>query len=116
VNWTAAAVESLAPDPASVIAARKLARPAPWSETGRDERAVWLRLGVNAGPVQHRRIHSRLDPCLVPHAMTTGVLLRLGDETFLNPLEVGLATWRMFAQLATKFLRVVSGLHHVGRR
>src|SRR4051812_15248283 len=41
MEWTAATVEALAPDAASVTAARKLARPAPWSELGRDERAVW---------------------------------------------------------------------------
>ena len=41
MEWTTETVEGLAPDPASITAARKLARPAPWSETGRDERAVW---------------------------------------------------------------------------
>src|SRR3954471_8199181 len=41
MRWTAATVEGLAPDAASVVAARKLARPAPWSDVGHDERAVW---------------------------------------------------------------------------
>ena len=34
-------VEALAPDAASLTAARKLARPAPWSELGRSDTAVW---------------------------------------------------------------------------
>ena len=37
MEWTAETVEGLAPDAASVTAARKLAHPGPWSETGRDE-------------------------------------------------------------------------------
>ncbi len=41
MEWTTETVEGLAPDPASITAARKLARPAPWSETGRNDRAVW---------------------------------------------------------------------------
>src|SRR4051794_34949251 len=53
VEWTAEAVEGLAPDAASVTAARKLARPAPWSKTGYDERAVWgLCKGSGARPYQ----------------------------------------------------------------
>ena len=40
-----------APDAASLTAARKLARPAPWSETGRDERA-------RVGAVQGQRVAS----------------------------------------------------------
>ena len=44
-------VEALAPDAASLTAARKLARPAPWSEFGRDERARWgLCKGSGAKP------------------------------------------------------------------
>ena len=41
MDWSAETVEGLAPDAASVTAARKLARPGPWSATGHDERAVW---------------------------------------------------------------------------
>ena len=53
MEWTAETVEGLAPDAASVTAARKLARPAPWSETGYDERAVWgLCKGSGARPYQ----------------------------------------------------------------
>ncbi len=52
-TWTAASVEALAPDAASVVAARRLARPGPWSETGRDGRAVWgLCKGSGARPYQ----------------------------------------------------------------
>jgi hypothetical protein len=53
VEWTVATVEALAPDGASVAAARKLARPAPWSETGFDDRAVWgLCRGSGARPYE----------------------------------------------------------------
>ena len=53
MEWTAATVEGLAPDAASVTAARKLARPAPWSEVGQDEQAVWgLCKGSGAKPYQ----------------------------------------------------------------
>src|SRR4051812_9307470 len=53
MDWTAATVEGLAPDRGSVAGARRLARPGPWSETGRDERAVWgLCTGSGARPYQ----------------------------------------------------------------
>src|SRR3712207_7664915 len=39
--WTAERVLGLAPDAGSTSAARKLASPGPWSETGHAERAVW---------------------------------------------------------------------------
>ena len=53
VEWTAETVEGLAPDAASVAAARKLARPGPWTDTGSDERAVWgLCKGSGARPYQ----------------------------------------------------------------
>ncbi|HEY6892487.1 MAG TPA: SWIM zinc finger family protein, partial [Solirubrobacter sp.] len=51
--WSAETVEGLAPDPASVAAARKLARSGPWSSVGYDERAVWgLCKGSGARPYQ----------------------------------------------------------------
>jgi len=53
MEWSAETVEGLAPDAASVTAARKLARPGPWSETGFDERALWgLCKGSGARPYQ----------------------------------------------------------------
>ena len=53
MQWSAATIEGLAPDAASVSAARKLARPGPWSETGHDERVVWgLCKGSGARPYQ----------------------------------------------------------------
>src|SRR4051794_40559642 len=53
MRWTADTVQGLAPDAASVAAARKLARPGPWSATGHDERAVWgLCRGSGARPYQ----------------------------------------------------------------
>jgi len=53
VEWTTETVEALAPDAASVAAARKLARPAPWSSSGHDERMVWgLCKGSGARPYE----------------------------------------------------------------
>jgi hypothetical protein len=65
----AATVESLAPDAASVVAARKLLRPALWSATGRDARAVWGRcrdynVAVDLdGPAYTCSCPSRKVPC-----------------------------------------------------
>lgn len=84
--WTTATVESLAPDPRSLVAARKLARPGPWSETGRDERAVWglcqgsgktpYQVQVDlTGPVYACSCPSRKVPC--KHALA--LLLLLAD-------------------------------------
>ena len=88
VEWTAETVEALAPDAASVTAARKLARPAPWSETGRDERAVWglckgsgstpyQVAGRPTGPAYKCSCPSRKVPC--KHALAL-LLLRAGGE------------------------------------
>nr|WP_284288187.1 hypothetical protein [Angustibacter aerolatus] len=40
-RWTPAAVERAAPDAASLAAARRLARPGPWSATGSTDTLVW---------------------------------------------------------------------------
>jgi hypothetical protein len=48
--WSVDAVESLAPDTASVRAGQKLASPAPWSGTGHDERVLW---GLCQGSGKH---------------------------------------------------------------
>ena len=88
VEWTAETVEGLAPDAASVAAARKLARPAPWSATGYDERAVWgLCKGSGARPYQTQvdlsgpawkcSCPSRKVPC--KHALAL-LLLRAGGQ------------------------------------
>jgi SWIM zinc finger len=44
LTWTSEQVASLAPDAASVSAARGLASPAMWSSTGHDDRALWGRI------------------------------------------------------------------------
>ena len=56
MEWSAETVEGLAPDAASVTAARKLARPAPWSETGlRRARGLGAVQGLAArGPTRRR--------------------------------------------------------------
>ena len=40
-RWTRGQVEEMAPDSKSVLAATKLARPGPWSDTGANEVLVW---------------------------------------------------------------------------
>ena len=40
-RWSLGAVEKLAPDPSSLAAARKLATPGPWSDTGSTDTLVW---------------------------------------------------------------------------
>jgi hypothetical protein len=40
-RWTAQQVAALAPDASSLAAARRLARPGPWSETGSTDTLVW---------------------------------------------------------------------------
>lgn len=47
-TWTSEQVTSLAPDDASVSAARDLAAPRLWSATGHDERALWGRVRTYA--------------------------------------------------------------------
>ena len=81
-------VEGLAPDAASVTAARKLARPGPWTATGYDERAVWgLCKGSGArpyqtqvdlsGPAYNCSCPSRKFPC--KHALALLLLRATGD-------------------------------------
>jgi hypothetical protein len=48
-RWTVRQVEELAPDARSVAAARKLARPGPWSETGSTDVFVWGRCQGGGG-------------------------------------------------------------------
>src|SRR3954463_15734824 len=40
-RWTAGQVAGLAPDASSLAAARRLARPGPWSDTGSTETLLW---------------------------------------------------------------------------
>jgi hypothetical protein len=96
VIFTAATVEQLAPDPASVVAARKLARPAPWSETGRDDRAVWglckgsgkhpYEVQVDTtGPAYDCSCPSRKVPC--KHALALLLLAAAGGVPVAEPPE-----------------------------
>ncbi len=88
MEWTTKTVEGLAPDPASITAARKLARPAPWSETGRDDHAVWglckgsgktpYQVQVDtSGPAYTCSCPSRKVPC--KHALALLLLVAGGD-------------------------------------
>ncbi len=101
MEWTAATVEGLAPDAASVAAARKLARPAPWTETGFDARAVWglcrgsgarpYEVAVDlAGPAFKCSCPSRKLPC--KHALAL-LLLRAGGEVAAGAAPERVEEW-----------------------
>src|SRR5690242_16467611 len=101
VDWSAETVEGLAPDAASVTAARKLARPGPWSSTGYDERALWgLCKGSGAKPYQTQvdvsgpafkcSCPSRKFPC--KHALAL-MLLRAGGEVAAGPAPEWVVEW-----------------------
>jgi hypothetical protein len=73
-RWTPAQVAGLAPDDASLVAARRLARPGPWSDTGSTETLVWgkcqgsgrtpYQVSVDlAGPAFRCSCPSRKHPC-----------------------------------------------------
>ncbi|HEX3623655.1 MAG TPA: hypothetical protein VHT97_15175, partial [Acidimicrobiales bacterium] len=69
-TWTSEQVASLAPDAASVAAAKGLATPGAWSATGHDDRAVWgtcrsydAAIALGAAPGFSCRCPSRKVPC-----------------------------------------------------
>jgi hypothetical protein len=101
VEWSAETVEGLAPDAASVTAARKLAKPGPWSGTGYDERAVWgLCRGSGSRPYQTAvdlsgpaftcSCPSRKFPC--KHALAL-LLLWAGGDVAAGPQPEWAAEW-----------------------
>lgn len=89
-RWSLAAVEKTASDAASLTAARKLAKPGPWSETGSTDALVWgkcqgsgrtpYQVSVDlAGPVFRCTCPSRKLPC--KHALALLLLwARSGGE------------------------------------
>src|SRR3954454_6582888 len=88
MEWTTGTVEGLAPDTASVTAARRLARPAPWSELGHDQRSLWglckgsgakpyqVQVDLQEGPAYKCSCPSRKFPC--KHALALLLLLATG--------------------------------------
>ena len=89
-RWNLAAVEKAAPDAASLAAARKLATPGPWSETGSTETLVWgkcqgsgktpyqVSIDLN-GPAYRCSCPSRKFPC--KHALALLLLWVRGNGT-----------------------------------
>jgi SWIM zinc finger len=89
-RWNLAAVEKTAPDAASLSAARKLAAPGPWSETGSTETLVWgkcqgsgktpyqVSIDLN-GPAYRCSCPSRKFPC--KHALALLLLWVRGNGT-----------------------------------
>jgi hypothetical protein len=95
-RWTLAAVEKAAPDASSLTAARKLAVPGPWSETGSSETLVWGRCQGSgrtpyqvsidlAGPAYRCSCPSRKFPC--KHALALLLLWVRSDGAVADVAE-----------------------------
>jgi hypothetical protein len=89
-RWSTKQVEGAAPDAASMAAARKLARPGPWSDTGVSERLLWgkcqgsgrtpYQVSVDlTGPAFRCSCPSRKFPC--KHALALLLLWAHGTDT-----------------------------------
>lgn len=87
-SWTRQAIEKAAPDPSSLAAARRLARPGPWSELGSTDTLVWgscqgsaktpYQVSVDlVGPAYRCSCPSRKFPC--KHALALLLLYVAGD-------------------------------------
>ena len=87
-RWTLAAVEKAAPDASSLAAARKLAIPGPWSDTGSTDHLVWgkcqgsgktpYQVSIDlTGPAFRCSCPSRKFPC--KHALALLMLWVRGD-------------------------------------
>lgn len=95
-RWDLAAVEKAAPDASSLAAARKLAKPGPWSETGSTESLVWgkcqgsgkvpYQVSIDlAGPAYRCSCPSRKFPC--KHALALLLLWVRGDGAVAEAAE-----------------------------
>lgn len=103
-RWTREQVEKLAPDASSVAAARKLARPGPWSDTGATDTLLWgkcqgsgrtpYQVSVDlTGPAAKCTCPSRKFPC--KHGLALLLLWVAGDG------DLGRATSSEAAQAAS---------------
>ena len=103
-RWTREQVEKLAPDASSVAAARKLARPGPWSDTGATDTLLWgkcqgsgrtpYQVSVDlTGPAVKCTCPSRKFPC--KHGLALLLLWVAGDG------DLGRATSSDAAQAAS---------------
>src|SRR4051794_18062633 len=92
-RWNLAAVEKAAPDAAALAAARKLAAPGPWSETGSTETLVWgkcqgsgktpYQVSIDlTGPAYRCTCPSRKFPC--KHALALLLLWVRGNGTIAD--------------------------------
>jgi hypothetical protein len=103
-RWSLGAVERLAPDAASLAAARKLAIPGPWSDTGSTDTLVWgkcqgsgrtpYQVSVDlAGPAYRCSCPSRKFPC--KHALALLLLWVRTDGAIADAAEAAdfAGTW-----------------------
>jgi len=95
-RWSLAAVENAAPDAASLTAARKLATPGPWSDTGSTDVLVWgkcqgsgktpYQVSIDlAGPAYRCSCPSRKFPC--KHALALLLLWVRADGAVADAAE-----------------------------
>ena len=95
-RWTLKAVEKAAPDPSSMAAARRLARPGPWSGTGSTDTLVWGRCQGSGrtpyqvsidltGPAYRCSCPSRKFPC--KHALALLLLWIDGSGSVADAAE-----------------------------
>jgi hypothetical protein len=95
-RWSLGAVEKLAPDASSLAAARKLASPGPWSDTGSTDALVWgkcqgsgrtpYQVSVDlAGPAYRCSCPSRKFPC--KHALALLMLWVRSDGAIAEAAE-----------------------------
>src|SRR3954469_15674483 len=95
-RWSLGAVEKVAPDAASLAAARRLAAPGPWSDTGSTDTLVWgkcqgsgktpYQVSVDlTGPAYRCSCPSRKFPC--KHAIALLLLWVAGDGSVADATE-----------------------------
>src|SRR3954469_21788667 len=95
-RWSLGAVEKVAPDAASLAAARRLAAPGPWSDTGSTDTLVWgkcqgsgkdpYQVSVDlTGPAYRCSCPSRKFPC--KHALALLLLWVRSDGAIADAAE-----------------------------
>jgi SWIM zinc finger len=110
-RWTHERVTKLAPDAASLAAARKLARPLPWSDTGASETLLWGRCQGSGktpyqvsidltGPAFRCSCPSRKFPC--KHALALMLLWIDGQGTIPDAGDAASFAGEWAAQRAAK--------------
>src|SRR6478609_1137493 len=110
-RWTQKAVEDAAPDASSLTAARKLAIPGPWSQTGSTDTLLWgkcqgsgktpYQVSIDlTGPAYRCSCPSRKFPC--KHALALLLLWVDGRGTIPDAADAAVFAGDWAAQRAAK--------------